>query len=372
MTKKHLIDGVTLDGTRLTADGYLVAEAFAVRTGIQIYTGDEVDPTGELGLKDKPTVRVYRSEDEVRSPESLRSFSHAPITVGHPPGGVTSDSWKELAVGEVSTEATWQDNKIKLPLIIKDKAAITNVTNGTRELSAGYVCELVAEDGKTEDGQQYDAVQKNIRINHLAIVPRGRAGHECRIGDADNWGASPSEKEVKMTTKHIALGDSTAEVVAGDADKVTAYINTMRDSHKATVDSLNKDLATKDAKIAELEGQKLTDAQIDERVVARTKLLSDAKLIAPNAKFEGLSDNEIRKTAVRAVDPTFTNDSEAYIAAMFDIQCKKALEDADKKAKADPAMNAHTQQKTIADSKDDVYGFDAREREMMDAWKTKE
>ena len=81
-----------LRGVRETRDGFLVAEAFAVRTGVQDYLGSEV------GRPDMPVVRVYRAEDEVRAADSLRTFSHATVTVDHPPAGVTPETYQTLSV----------------------------------------------------------------------------------------------------------------------------------------------------------------------------------------------------------------------------------------------------------------------------------
>lgn len=370
-----LSDGVTLSGTRLTNEGYLISEAFAVRTGIQLYTGDEVDPTGALGLKDKPIVRVYRSEEEVRSTDSLRSFSHAPVTVGHPVGGVTSDSWKALAVGEVSTEATWDGNKIKLPLIIKDKAAVNTIQSGTRELSAGYLCQLDATPGETPDGQPYDAKQTNIRINHLAIVPHGRAGSECRIGDAGNWGNdAPIEKEAQpVATKPVVIGDQVVNVTTEDADKVTKFIADMRASHQAAIDANQAAMAAKDAEIAKLTASQLSDADLDARVAQRADLVANAKLIAPTADFAGLSDADLRKKAVVSLDAAFADKSAAYIDAMFDIKLGEAKAKVSTQQTADGVMKTfvdhQTGQKTTMG---DELGYGAREQAMLNAWAPKQ
>src|SRR5690606_5280771 len=172
-------DSVTLDGTRLTGDGYLVTTARSVRTGVQLYAGSEV------GRPEMRTVRVMRPADEVFSQDSLQSFSHTPVTLNHPSEAVTAANWSKLAVGEVSTAAKQDGDWISLPLILKDAAAIRAVQSGKRELSAGYTCELEWTDGHPD----HDAIQRNIRINHLAVVDRARAGQEARIGD--NWGTSP-------------------------------------------------------------------------------------------------------------------------------------------------------------------------------------
>ena len=45
----------------------------------------------------------------------------------------------------------------------------------------------------TEDGVAYDAVQKSVRANHLAVVTAARGGPSLRIGDDTN-----PKKEVQM------------------------------------------------------------------------------------------------------------------------------------------------------------------------------
>ncbi|WP_290688393.1 MULTISPECIES: DUF2213 domain-containing protein [unclassified Haematobacter] len=320
-------DYASLAGTRRTADGYLVAEAFAVRTGIQLYAGAEV------GLVDRDVVRVYRPESEVRAPESLRTFSHAPVTMGHPSEPVTTENWKDLAIGEVSTEAEWHDGKIRLPLILKDAAAISAVAGGTRELSAGYTCRLEIGDGVSPDGEPYDAVQRDIRINHLAVVSRGRAGEQFRIGDeAGKWGVAPittSKKEDRMSDalKTVVLGDKAVQVATTDVAAVEAF---KADAAKALVDAEAKhakeiaakdtEIAKKDAQIVDLKGKILDDAALDARVASRADLIGKAKAIAPSVKVEGVSDAAIRKAVVVAKHGAEMADkSDAYIDARFDI-----------------------------------------------------
>lgn len=267
-------DAVTLSGTRQTGEGYLIADAKAVRTGIQLYAGSEV------GKPEIPVVRVYRSEDEVRSTDSLRSFSHAPVTVDHPAEPVTSDNWKTLAVGEVSTAATWDGNRISLPLILKDKAAIDAVHGGKRELSAGYTCELDFTPGVTKDGQAFDAQQKNIRANHVAIVDRGRAGAECRIGDAEphKWGAAPihdatPEKDKPMNLKTVTVDGIPVEVTDQGATVIATLTQRLSDSaakfadaetkHQQALATKDADLAKRDAEIDDLKSKVTTDAEMD-------------------------------------------------------------------------------------------------------------
>ena len=168
-------------------------------------------------MADKAVVRVYRSPEEVFADASLQSFSHTPITNDHPAVAVTNENWKDLAVGEASTAAKRDGDWVHLPLILKDAAAVKAVESGKRELSAGYTCELDFTAGVTADGAAYDAVQRNIKINHLALVDRARAGPQARIGDGAGWGAAPiqdatPEKEPLMTLKTVTVDGIPIEV----------------------------------------------------------------------------------------------------------------------------------------------------------------
>lgn len=348
----QFVDAVAIAGTRRTNDGYLVAEAKSVRTGIQLYLGDEV------GKPEMATVRVYRAPEEVFSKDSLQSFSHAPVTLDHPAEAVTSENWKRLSVGEVSTAALPDGQWVMLPLILKDADAIAAVDGGKRELSAGYSCDLDWTPGMTADGQPYDAQQKNIKINHLAIVDRGRAGSQARIGDAGTWGASPlsnlspSEKERTMTLKTVTVDGIPIEVTDQGATVIAtlqARIADAASKHNTDIAAKDKDIATKDAELAKKDAEidalkaKVVDgAALDKLVADRGGLIAAAAKIAKDVKVDGLSDAAIRRAVVTAKlgDAAVAGKSEAYIDARFDVLAEDA-------AKADPfrkVMGDHQQQ----------------------------
>lgn len=337
-------DAVTVSGTRRTADGYLIAEAKSVRTGIQLYSGDEV------GKPEMPIVRVYRPADQVFADASLQSFTHAPVTMNHPDEAVTADNWKDLAVGEVSTAAKKDGEWVHLPLILKDAKAIAEVEEGKRELSAGYTCELVWGDGVTPDGQQFDATQTNIKINHLAVVTRARAGSQARIGDGASWGASPFTQTAderkgpmadtlrKMLVDGLQVettdaGAAAIEKLLGDKKALETRLDDAEKAHQAALAAKDAELAKKDAAIDAEKAKVLSDADIDKRVQARADLITVAKSIAKDVKTEGLSDAAIRKAVVVAKfgDAAIAGKPDAYVDARFDL----LVEDAAKGA-ADP------------------------------------
>jgi hypothetical protein len=328
-------DAVTVAGTRRRDDGSLLADARIARTGVQTYLGSEV------GKPDMAVVRVYRPGAEVFHQDTLKSAAHRPVTNDHPADLVTADNWKQHAVGQTGDEITGEGIFIRVPLMVSDGATIADIENGKRELSAGYTCDLDFTAGMTPAGEAYDAIQKNIRINHVAIVQRGRAGSQVRIGDgAVSWGVSPviADKEESMTTTlktvtvdgiPVEVTDQGATVIAtlqqriADAAKKASDTET---AHAAVVDGLNKQLATKDAEIEKLKGQVVDAAALDKLVASRANLVTLARAIAKDVKTDGLTDAAIRRAVVTAKlgDAAVKDKPDAYIDARFEILAEDA------------------------------------------------
>ncbi len=375
-------DAVAVEGKpRRSADGYLIATAKCVRAGIQLYAGDEV------GKPEMSVVRVYRAPEQVSDAASLQTFSHAPITVDHPAEMVTADNVKALAVGEVSTAAKWDGEWVTLPLIVKDAAAIQQVEGGKRELSAGYTCELDFTPGVTADGQAYDAQQKTIRINHLALVDRARAGSKARIGDGA-WGASPviednqpglapntPEKDIMSDAlKTVVLGDKAVQVAVTDVAAFEAFkadaakvLADAKSAHDAAIAAKDADLAKKDAEIDALKGKIVDAAALDKLVAARAGLVTLAGKIAKDVKTDGLSDADIKRAVVTAKlgDAAVKDKPQAYIDVRFDILAEDAGKGGDQFARAvkdgiTPTGDITTQAKA----------YDGMVNDLTSAWQT--
>lgn len=168
----------TLESYRITASGFLVADVRFARTGIQSYAGAEIDRS------DLTLVDVYRPPAEVFSANAMRSFAGSPLTMGHPADAVSASTWRQHSIGRLGEEIIRDGDFVRATLIVQDAAAIDMIRGGTRELSAGYNCDVQWDAGKTADGHSYHAVQRLIRGNHVAVVDKARAGSACRIGMA--------------------------------------------------------------------------------------------------------------------------------------------------------------------------------------------
>ncbi|MFV9075478.1 DUF2213 domain-containing protein [Serratia fonticola] len=165
------------------ADGSLLCKDVPVaRTGTQVYLPEEVD----LEPDASGTVTVWRTEDEVFSPETMASFEGVAITLDHPEDEngdvefVSPDNFAELAHGHIQNVRRGTGDKSDLLLcdmIIKRREAIDAVNGGITDVSLGYDAQYKQlAPGK---GKQYQ-----ITGNHAALVKKGRAGSRCAIGDS--------------------------------------------------------------------------------------------------------------------------------------------------------------------------------------------
>lgn len=172
-------DTVTLAGTRITRDGYLVADAHIARTGIQIYSGSDVD------RPDLKIVRVYRSPEQVFDESAMASFAHRPVTGDQAGKGTAgAKNWKKVAVGALGDVVARDCDYVKVPLILMDGTAVADVCAGKSTLARGYTCDLDWTPGIAPDGATYDAQQLRIVGCNLTIVKAGGAGVPCGIGDS--------------------------------------------------------------------------------------------------------------------------------------------------------------------------------------------
>lgn len=156
---------------RRTPQGGLIADARLTRTGVLSY----LQPDGS-------SWREFRPPEEVFHADSLATLAHAPLTIDHP-AIVTPNNWKGVAVGHVAGMPERDGDYVAAPLRIHDADAIDKTESGDlQELSCGYACALDKTPGVYR-GESYDAIQRNIRYNHVAAGPAGwgRAGPEVRM-----------------------------------------------------------------------------------------------------------------------------------------------------------------------------------------------
>lgn len=174
------------------ADGSVLFKDVPIaRTGEQEYDATE---RPELVPNDRGKVIVRRTPEEVFSERAMASFEGMAVTIGHPRDFdgqiifVTPDNWRQLAHGHIQNVRRGTDDKTDLLLadvIVKTPEALQAIDDGDDEVSCGY-------DADYEQISPGLAKQSAITANHLALVPNGRAGFRCAIGDSmpsttKNW-----------------------------------------------------------------------------------------------------------------------------------------------------------------------------------------
>ncbi len=198
------------------ADGSLLCKDVPIaRTGTQVYAAEDLP---NLTPNSAGQIIVTRSPEQVFDPATLASFEGMSITVLHPEDEdgnirlVNPQNWKDLAHGHLQNVRRGTGNQSDLmlaDLIVKDEYAIQLIEDGLRQVSCGY-------DAEYEQTTPGKADQVDITGNHVALVPKGRAGNRCAIGDRDTMAT-----QKKSWLQRLRFAHKT-----GDADTMNELLDT--------------------------------------------------------------------------------------------------------------------------------------------------
>lgn len=246
----------------LTPEGFLLCEAVPVaRTGEMIYGEGEVPvETGPDNL-----IRISRNPDEVFRDETLASCEGKPVTLDHPDEFVAPGNFGSLARGSmfnVRRGSGIEDDLIIADLMVTDAQAIKAIQDdGIEEVSLGYEADY-------EQVSPGRGVQRNIVVNHVALVERGRCGPRCAIGDREmtkktKWSdrlrrafMSKDADEVEKLAKEAEDADFEKE---DEDDK-----GKTGDAMSKSLDALTKAVKALDERMDEMEKAKADDSDEDE------------------------------------------------------------------------------------------------------------
>ncbi len=349
-----------------TDDGFLIVPGNVARTGTQDYLASE------LGLTDRAPndiVRVFRPDDSVFERLSLDSYNGADVTIEHPPAGVNAQTYRETSVGVVRGAGTRDGDFVAAELMIKSQDAIKAVEQGKVQLSAGYT----AIYDKAPADSPYDFIQREIRINHVALVDIARAGPQARL--FDNQPEQITMKTVVLDSgRTVELQDSATAALVSDA--MERLKKTADDANSAVVamtSDVDKANAQRDAVIEERDALKVaaSDAAIEERLKALDSVKTDARKIAGDTfACDSVNPLDIQRAALKTVRASvdWPDKSDAYVQAAFD-QAIESSSDAPVNQLSQFAKDAANPTKTVEDAEPSAY--DKHKASMSDAWKEK-
>ena len=333
-----------------TPEGFVRATVAVTSIGVFTYR----NPDGT-------TRRELRLPDEVFKPESMSTLALKPMTLLHPTKDQTPESLlnpdtvKELACGSVGQPFA-DSYRVFTSIMVTRADAIQSVLDKqTLGLSCGYTCDIEWTSGNWL-GQDYDCIQRNIRYNHVALVPRPRAGDDAtiRLDDAGAPGPVPSEyltteKEPNMDYKKVNLDgveyQAEAQVITA-LTKAREQVATLN----SQIDQLRTDAADSAKKVSTLEGERdslkerLDQAEKDMKdkmasaFQAQIALMDKARAAGCEVRAD-MSEGELKAAVIAKKFPQakLEGKDEAYINARFDAACEMIEQDAENQSRQDAA-----------------------------------
>ena len=225
-----------------TPEGYLICRNVPIaRTGPQDYLAREMMLDGDP----ERIVRVQRYPEDVFEAATLASFEGKPITDGHPPENVGPENYAAYTKGHVQNVRR-SGEYIVADLYINDANLANEVRNNVkREVSCGYLCNCVP------DGAGYR--QSNIRGNHVAVVPRGRAGSTVAIKDATPEVEKGRNNHMSEFWKSVltAFGMAAKDASPEELDTMVQTTASVLDAEPAKAPEAEPTEAAKDAETIE-------------------------------------------------------------------------------------------------------------------------
>lgn len=320
--------GYRITQREYTDEGFLRVPGRVARTGVQEYLARE------LGMDGDPmrVIRVYRPAEEVFSDASLSSYEAADVTNTHPPQLVTADTYKQHSVGVVRSKGRQEGEFVVVDMIVKDARAIKDIESGKCELSAGYTAIYDETPGVTADGESYDFIQRDIRINHVAIVERARAGAQARVFDHNPENIPMTVKVTLDSGRSVEVQDEATAALLSDAferlNKQVTDAQAEAEKAKATADAANEQL------------EEARKASSDEAIKARVAEVASVSAVARKIagdKFscDSLDVIEIKRAAMAVARPKqeWAGKPVAYVEAAFDMAAEKMEDEDEEKSK---------------------------------------
>lgn len=165
--KMQRLDSISLDNTYYTDEGYLVDHPIVTTCGVFEYKNE-----------DGSTRRELRLPKNVFDKKSLESYKGKPIIITHDAGEVDKENVRREQIGTIMSAGYPDGDNVRCEIIIHDTNALKRC--GLKELSLGYSLDTDDKPGVYK-GEKYDCIQRNIEINHLALVGEARAGETARL-----------------------------------------------------------------------------------------------------------------------------------------------------------------------------------------------
>lgn len=294
---------------------------------------------------DGTVVREYLPPEEVIKADSLASLEDATVTHRHPGNMVDPGSWGTVSIGH-ARNARADGNRAAATLVISRADAQSKIGTELVEVSRGVKVRVDETPGVTPEGEHYDAVQRDVVYNHIAVGPRGwgRQGSDVALRlDSNGDELAPVEQFLQDSAKDFPMKytdpktkivhefKSDSELSDFIASRIDAGNPFAKKGEEDEEDEKKKKAEKKDAAEALAAEKKRADeaqAKLDaidatNRAAARAALETRATAVLGAAyKADSKdSDRTVQLAALTKLTPAVKYDgqSDAYVSAAFDI-----------------------------------------------------
>jgi len=215
------------------------------KVGVFEYSGAQISKQ----LEPDKIYRVYRPEQELSCIESFKlvPWINEHVMLGNDVDGGLTPAEEKGIEGVIGEEVYFKDGYLLGNLKIFSKNMSNLINDGKIELSIGYRCEYDITSGSF-NGVQYDAVQKNIRGNHIALVEEGRSGPDVAVldhfkftFDAAELNKMAAEKETKDEEIAKDEGEMSITEIVSLAGKLNAAIEKLKSSGVVDEDIMDEE-----------------------------------------------------------------------------------------------------------------------------------
>lgn len=323
MTDILAYDSMQFEESARTIDdnGFLHVTGCAItKEQVAPYFGREIPNWQRLGLNPDGIYKLYRPAAEIK--KAVESCNGIPIQLEHHEDLADAPA-KETRIGSTGTDGEFKAPYLVNSLHFTDAKAIKRIQDGSmRELSLCYRYEPVAKRG-TFDGEDYDLVMTNLSCNHVALVEKGRAGHDVFVKDAAPEGLKTEggSKDTAHNINNNAANGVNNEDNAMDSEKLKLFIDELvkagidGEKAKATIEEIIKERTAEPVKVEEVKEEVKTededtvdvkneDSEVkDEGVVGVEEVTAEDQLIKDALKECGLDEEpeEVQKAFAEGV-----------------------------------------------------------------------
>ncbi|EUD07734.1 DUF2213 domain-containing protein [Providencia alcalifaciens] len=271
------------------------------KVGVFDYLGAEIGAP----VPDK-IYRVLRPPEELASEETINSFKLTPFIIEHEMlGKYATPAEKKGIQGVIGENVYFDPPYLRANIKIFSDVALSNIDSGKIDLSPGYRSKYEFTSGIYE-GQPYDAIQRHLRGNHLALVDEGRTGPDVAV--QDHLVITIDTKELIRMNEEENKEKQTADEGAFTAEQVTALKSIIAEVIAQTKPSTDEDPD---------EEKKSTDADPEEEQKAE-EAVEAAEVAAEEAESGDPEAVEVAEVAIEAAEEALEEAKEELDQATTD------------------------------------------------------